>query len=212
MGFFGFGKIRSVHPSVLEKSEASTQDRQDRQSEPSAEPSACLHSQRRAVDVPVMHEEVLGIRRAQFPALPTAVWNQVAGGMRDCLSAIAGRVEKAYVAGIESALPGLLDQGIPQEAYALGRDVMKTLLNQERGFHGSHMTCDTGCGNAMDYEGDKDRTVTTRLGDVPFRRSYYCCSSDSCDHCHPSTAGGCSCCRPTAGRCLCCRLTATSKR
>lgn len=179
MGFYGFGRIRSIHPSVLETTNMAVQDSPDRPCDASAaRPARSLH--RKLDDMPVLREEVLGVRRAQFPHLPTAVWNHLTGQVRDWLSSLAGRVEKAYEAGIESELPTLLNEGVPQEAYAIGCDVMKTILNQERGFHGSHMVCDV-CGQALDFEGDKDRNVTTRLGVVNFRRSYYCCSNQSCD-------------------------------
>lgn len=165
MGFFGFSRIRSVHPSHLEEAQLPS----DSVEEPQVAPELPA---RREPQVPVMHEEVLGIHRSQFPSVPTAVWNHLVGAVRSGLQALGQRIETAYENGLEEALPAMLDQAIPEEVYCLGRDVMHSVLSHERGFLGSRLRCDV-CNNFLDYEGDKVRTVTTRLGDVTYSRSYY---------------------------------------
>jgi len=128
--------------------------------------------------VPVIHDEALGIPFARFPNLPPEVWNHLVGAMRDGVQAICSAIDVACGTGLETDLATLLDQVIPKTVYALGRDVMESILSHERGFLGSRLTCDK-CNGTLEFEGNKPRSFLTRLGEIAIRRAYYHCK---CGH------------------------------
>ncbi len=171
MGFYLPRKIRSCHPEVLAKEDIPSD-------EPAPPASPRRPSRRPPPPVPVMHDEALGVPFARFHHLPPEVWNHLVGAMRDGLQGICGAIDRTYGAGMEDQLSAVLDQGIPQAVYALGRDVMEGVLSRERGFLGSHLTCEK-CGEALELEGNKPRSFLTRLGEITVCRSYYHCK---CGH------------------------------
>lgn len=167
MGFYVPRKIRSVHPEVLAEREATSVE------EPAATPVAPPKpSRRQPPAAPVMHGEVLGIRQSSFSHLPPEVWNHVVGAVREGLRSICQVLDSAYAGNVERQLEALLDQGVPNAAYSLGRDVMEGVLASERGFLGSKLSCHV-CSGVLEIEGYKRRSFLTRLGEVTISRAYY---------------------------------------
>ena len=136
-------------------------------------------TRRAARPVPVIREEVLGVKYARFKDLPSEVWNHVVNAFEDCFKALCGNLSDAYASGLEGQLDDLLDKQIPETVYKLGRELMVTVLQRERGFFGTVLRCDR-CENAgLRYENEPERTIVTRLGAVKIRRAYYRCA---CGH------------------------------
>jgi hypothetical protein len=121
-----------------------------------------------------MRDEVLGVRFSQFPDLPAAVWNHLCSVYRDSFKDMAGAVNKAYAAGIEGGLAKLLDETIPGQVLKVGRECMEGVLGEERGFMGTRIQCHL-CPEEAGYHEDVAKSLVTRLGSVPTRRSYYVC-------------------------------------
>ena len=160
----GIRRIRSFVPQVLAAPEPVVEE-----TPPVPQPKK---ARRKQPTIPIMHEEALGVRYADFGHLPPEVWNQLVGAIRDGLRSLCRTVDDAYQANLEQQLGRLLDQGIPDAVYALGRDVMQGVLSRERGYLGSKLVCDA-CGDVLGFEGNKPRSFRTRLGEITACRSYY---------------------------------------
>jgi len=160
----GIRRIRSFVPQVLAAPEPVVEE-----TPPVPQPKK---ARRKQPTIPIMHEEALGVRYADFGHLPPEVWNQLVGAIRDGLRSLCRTVDDAYQANLEQQLGRLLDQGIPDAVYALGRDVMQGVLSRERGYLGSKLVCDA-CGDVLGFEGNKPRSFLTRLGEITACRSYY---------------------------------------
>ena len=171
MGFYVPRKIRSFHPDVLAQSAVAL--------ETQMRTAPRNRSARRGrPEVLVMNEEVLGVCRGDFKSLPSDIWNHVVASVRDALRALALRLSAAYESGVDSALDHLLNEAIPNAVFALGRDVLQSVLTRERGFLGTTLSCDK-CSGSLTFEGNKPRSFLTRLGEITVSRSYYRCG---CGH------------------------------
>ncbi|MBI3925286.1 MAG: hypothetical protein HY319_07095 [Armatimonadetes bacterium] len=45
-------------------------------------------------------------------------------------------------------------------------------MTEQRGFHGSTLPC-CECSGTLEYQGDVEKTVKTRVGDITLKRAYY---------------------------------------
>ena len=129
----------------------------------------------------VMREEVAGIKKEMFPHLPPELWNRLTAGVSDYVKHVATSLNEAYSTGIEAKVVEILDVTLPDAALALGRDSMEAFAAQERGFHGTYISChEAGCTRVLEYQGDVAKTkIKTRIGDIDFKRAYY---HGSCGH------------------------------
>lgn len=164
------GRIRSVHPDSLPPLVETPTTEVAAESGPS-HPAARARRQR---DVPVMREEVMGLRFSQFPGLPAAVWNHVTSAYRDSLKQLFVSLSGAYTAGIDGHLEDALSKTIPAHVHELGRECVQGVLVQERGFLGTRIPCHL-CDQEAIYHEDVAKSLVTGLGIVPTRRSYYVC-------------------------------------
>jgi hypothetical protein len=102
------------------------------------------------------------------------VWNQVTAQVGDFLRAVFSGLQAAYSEGIEAKTVDLAEEVLPEAALALGRATMEAFLAQERGFRGSSIACHhDGCSESLEYQGDVEKTVKTRVGDITLKRAYY---------------------------------------
>jgi hypothetical protein len=120
----------------------------------------------------VLRPEVAGVRQESFPNVPVELWNRLTAVTADFLNAVARKLESAYATDIETELAELLDATLPDAALALGRATIEVVAAQERGFHGSTLPCHI-CSECLEYQGDVDKTVKTRIGDATLKRAYY---------------------------------------
>lgn len=122
----------------------------------------------------VLRPEVAGVRQESFPKVPVPVWNQMTARVGDFLRAVFSGLQAAYSEGIEARTVDLAEEVLPEAALALGRATMEAFLAQERGFRGSSMACHhRGCSETLEYQGDVEKTVKTRIGDITLKRAYY---------------------------------------
>ncbi|MBZ0090344.1 MAG: ISKra4 family transposase [Thermoanaerobaculia bacterium] len=104
--------------------------------------------------------------------MPTGLWNETVSLLGSTLKEAAGAFNAAFKHGAEPHLQDLVQTFIPQLVYALGRQLMEAVLNQERGFYGSRIRC-PDCGQVLEFEGYIERGVKTKLGPIRFKRAYY---------------------------------------
>lgn len=136
---------------------------------------------RQKAEPPVIHEEVVGVRRDAFSHVPSALWNELVGVIRNLLSGAAQALESSYRENVDRALPNLMAETIPALVYAAGREVMTGVLQEERGFLSTTIPChETGCRQSLTFEGYIERTIVTMLGEIKVRRAYY--HGTNCKH------------------------------
>lgn len=164
-------RIRTIHPDRLPAKESVEWESQQ-QSKPTV-------PARRIKEVPMMHEEVLGVRFGEFEQLPAELWNHTVSCVRSCLKQLGSKVSRAYADGIDGGLSILLDETVPKIIHQLGREIMGGLLQKERGFLGTHIRC-AECGLGADYQGDPQITLMTKCGKVAVGRAYYRCAAGHC--------------------------------
>lgn len=122
----------------------------------------------------VLRPEVAGVRQESFPKVPVPIWNQVTSHVGEFLVAVFSSLQAAYSEGIEARTVDLAEEFLPEVALALGRATVEAFLAQERGFRGSSVACHhPGCSETLEYQGDVEKTVKTRLGDITLKRAYY---------------------------------------
>jgi len=97
----GIRTIRNFVPQVLAESEQVVEEA------PTASPRQ--RTRRKAVEVPVMQDEVLGVRYRDFGHLPPEVWNHVVVAVRDGFRSFCRVIDETYAAGVEESLGLLLD-------------------------------------------------------------------------------------------------------
>lgn len=121
----------------------------------------------------VVFPEALGVQARTYAALPTGLWNNVAGAFGATLREVVSVFDEAFKHNAEARLPELLQKVIPEVVYALGRELMQSLLQQEQGFYGSEIRCHD-CGGPLRIQGYVERkSVKTKLGPIRFSRAYY---------------------------------------
>lgn len=180
MGFYGFGRVRSVHPSVLaERGQEPPTPSGSPTWEQASLPEASRSRRHRRPSAPVLHGEVLGVHRKDFASVPSEVWNHLVAALRETLADLAGSLDQAYAHGFETNVGEVLDKGVPAAVQRLGRDVLQSLLCHERCFFGSRLQCNVCNDGRLEYQGDKPRTIVTRLGSIRLSRAYYHCG---CGH------------------------------
>jgi hypothetical protein len=122
-------------------------------------------------EVKPVETKAWGADRTQYPRVPDELWNWLGSVYAQGFRGMAKMLNEAYEQGVASNLVSLLENKIPEAVFALGRAVDEGLLQQERGFHGSCLK--DSAGQSLQYEGDRSRTILTRLGHVTVRRAYY---------------------------------------
>ena len=122
-------------------------------------------------EVNLVAAEAWGTEKNHFPHLPDALWNWLGSTYAQGFRMMAKMLNESYEQGISGNLVTLLENKIPEAVYKLGRDVDEGLLQEERGFYGSQLK--DSAGHVLDYEGDRGRTILTKLGHVDIRRCYY---------------------------------------
>lgn len=163
-------RIRSFQPESLPPCES----RGDNPVETANRNPAALVPQRRDKSIPVLHDDVLGLKYSEFKHLPAEMWNGLESCIRDTLRQLSRVVSEAYDKGMEKELARLLDETIPQAVQGLGREVIECLLRKERGFFGSKIHC-ADCDETAEYQGDPHLYIMTKLGKVSVWRAYYAC-------------------------------------
>lgn len=116
--------------------------------------------------------EVAGVRARHYDALPTSLWNEVTSLIGSTLRESARTLNQAFKHGAEPHLQDLIQNFIPELVHALGRGLIESILNQERGFYGSCIRCPE-CGQVLHFQGYIERGAKTKLGPIRFKRAYY---------------------------------------
>lgn len=120
----------------------------------------------------VVHREAIGVAAKDFAALPTGLWNETTSLLAETLRKVSKRFDEAFVGNEEGELLELLQNFIPEAAFALGRGLMEAVLRQSRGFYGSRIRCHE-CGEELEFQGYVSKSVKTKFGPIKMKRAYY---------------------------------------
>ena len=124
--------------------------------------------------VKLIREEVAGVRLDSFKNIPAELLNRIVGRLGDMFAKLLKILEATYRDGVDQRLPDLVEHVVPELVYEFGRAATMEVLAQQRGFLGSHLQCHhEGCEQSLDYEGDVEKEVKTKLGPIQVKRAYY---------------------------------------
>jgi hypothetical protein len=125
------------------------------------------------IEEKIHYPSVCGIDLAKFWKVPAALRNRLASAFARALSEVFGALQKFY----DSEAPDLtavLCHQLPSIVSAIGRATMTELLTEERGHLGQHIRCSrVGCVGTLDYQGDVEKKIKTKMGEIAVARSYY---------------------------------------
>lgn len=135
-------------------------------------------ARRKPQPVPVLREEVVGVKFAEFPGLPPEIFNHITGSLPDFLRSLLGPLQEAFRGGIEDNLDQVITILVPDAMRSFGAALIGMLLTHVRGFLGTYIACteeagDKRCDERLEYQRDQHTTVNTKLGTVHYTRSYY---------------------------------------
>lgn len=120
---------------------------------------------------PPRRDMVTGLKSERYPQVPVELSNRIQSATKGFLGELFRLLETLYESGIEGSLLELVETGYPALLAALGQELIAAHLEQERGYIGPRLKDNEG--SIYDYQGERETTVLTPLGDVRFRRSYY---------------------------------------
>ena len=125
------------------------------------------------VEEKVHYPSICGIDLAKFWKVPAALRNRLAAAFAQSMSALLSAFVDFYDAEKPDLL-GVLCNRLPQIIRGLGNSVMTELLSEERGHLGQRIRCHhEGCSETLDYQGDVEKHIKTKFGEITVARSYY---------------------------------------
>jgi hypothetical protein len=150
------------------------------------EPSAPVR--RQSPPVPVLREEILGVKFSEYLGLPPEIHNHITGMLPELLERLYQPLQEAFRSGMEGNLEKVVTDTIPAVVRWLGCTLIGKLLTHQRGFLGTYINCGTRaddghrCEQRLEYQRDQRNTVKTMLGEVTYYRSYYygTCGHSAC--------------------------------
>jgi hypothetical protein len=152
---------------------------------PVAEVEQSAPVRRQPAAVPVLREDVLGVKFSEYLGLPPEIHNQITGMLPELLRHLYQPLQEAFRSGMESKLESVVTDVIPAVVRWLGCALTGMLFSHHRGFLGTYINCgvqtDDGraCNERLEYQREQRNTVKTMLGEVTYTRSYY---HGSCGH------------------------------
>jgi hypothetical protein len=127
-----------------------------------------------AAPVKLLREDLGSIKLGAFKNVPVDLLNRIASTFCDSIGKQIRILDASYRDGIDARLSDLIEHVIPEIVYDLGRNLMTQVLLQQRGFLGTNLRCHhDGCEGPLEYQGDVEKEIKTKLGPVSLRRAYY---------------------------------------
>lgn len=125
------------------------------------------------VEEKVHYPSVCGIDLTKFWGVPAALRNRLASAFAQAIGNLFGALQEFYLEEKPDLL-NILACRLPLIVSALGRAVMSELLREERGHLGQHIRCNhEDCSGTLDYQGDVEKHIKTKMGEITVARSYY---------------------------------------
>lgn len=125
------------------------------------------------VEDKIHYPNVCGVDLGKFWKVPAALRNRLAAVFAKALSQIFGALQEFYDSEGRDIVAFLCGR-LPTIIFALGRDVMTDLLVEERGHLGQEISCHCdGCRRTLTYQGDVNKIIKTKMGEITVPRSYY---------------------------------------
>ena len=125
------------------------------------------------VEEKIHYPSVGGVDLTKFWRVPVALRNRLASAFSRSMGGLFGLLQDFYDSEGLDVLE-ILCHRLPAVISALGRAIMTELLNEERGHLGQQIQCDRqGCTGTLNYQGDVNKNIKTRMGEITVARSYY---------------------------------------
>lgn len=127
----------------------------------------------KAEEEKIHYPNVCGVDLGRFLKVPAALRNRVAAVFAQALADVFGALQEFYDSDGRDIVAFLCGR-LPAIVFALGRGVMTNLLVEERGHLGQEIRCHyDGCCGTLTYQGDVNKIIKTKMGEITVPRSYY---------------------------------------